>query len=426
MMDWTGIRRWILGASVFCLASLAQAAQLPGMDFNTWLAEFRQEAGARGISEATLAALTGLQPLDRVVELDRRQPEFVDTFLNYMAQRINDKRIRKGREAMKVHRDLLRRLHDQYGVPPQYLLAFWGMETSYGANTGGHPVLAALATLAWDTRRASFFRNELMEALAIIDAGHVTPDAMRGSWAGALGQMQFMPSTFNGYAVDADGDGRKDLWGNLPDAFASAANYLGRLGWKANETWGREVRLPENFDWGQARLGNRKPVNAWAALGVRRADGKPLPRSTQEGAIVLPQGYRGPAFLVYDNFERIFAWNRSLNYALAVGHLADRLAGGGTLVAGKGVDNRRLSRSQAMDIQNRLVQEGLYEGNLDGILGSRTRLAIQSYQHQSGLPEDGHPSVALLEHMNASAHGRMVKATASGSSAPVADHAHSL
>lgn len=396
-----------------------------GEDFPTWLAGLRQEALGRGISEATLsAALDGLRPIERVVELDRRQPEFVDTFLNYLDQRVNDKRIGKGRAQLRAHRDLLHRVRAEYGVPPQYLLAFWGMETNYGANQGGHPVIAALATLAYDTRRGGFFRDELLEALAIVDEGHIGVDRMRGSWAGAMGQMQFMPSTFNGYAVDADGDGRKDLWGTLPDAFASAANYLGRLGWKANETWGREVRLPEDFDWRQARLGNKKTVNAWAALGVTRADGKPLPKSIQEGAIVLPQGYRGPAFLVYDNFERIFTWNRSLNYALAVGHLADRLVGGTRLNAIKGVDNRRLSRAQAMEIQEQLIGQGLYEGGLDGILGSRTRAAIQTYQQQAGLPADGYPSVGLLEHMQANGPGRVLKAAAPA--APPPDHARSL
>lgn len=410
---WTGVGAW--------------ADEPAAEDFSAWLAGLRQEALSRGISEPTLqSALDGLRPIERVVELDRRQPEFVDTFLNYLGQRVNDKRITKGRAQLRAHRDLLRRVRMEYGVPPQYLLAFWGMETNYGATLGGHPVIAALATLAYDTRRGGFFRNELLEALAIVDAGHIGVDRMRGSWAGAMGQMQFMPSTFNDYAVDADGDGRKDLWGTLPDAFASAANYLGQLGWKVNETWGREVRLPEDFDWRQARLGNKKTVNAWAALGVTRADGKPLPKSIQEGAIVLPQGYRGPAFLVYDNFERIFTWNRSLNYALAVGHLADRLVGGTQLSAVKGADNRRLSRVQALEIQEQLISQGLYEGSRDGILGSRTRAAIQAYQQQAGLPADGYPSVALLEHMQASGQGRVIKAATQAPQSGVTDNARSL
>lgn len=415
---------WLLSLLV-CSAAWAEEA-VP-RDFFAWLAGVRQEALGRGLSPTTLdAALVGLRPIERVVNLDRRQPEFVDTFLNYLQQRVNDKRVAQGRARMRAHRDLLRRVQAQYGVPPQYLLAFWGMESNYGANQGAHPVIAALATLAYDTRRGEFFRTELLEALAILDAGHIGVDRMVGSWAGAMGQMQFMPSTFNNYAVDEDGDGRIDLWGSLPDAFASAANYLAQLGWKFNETWGREVRLPEDFDWSQARLGNRKPVNAWAAQGVTRADGKPLPKSTQEGAIILPQGYRGPAFLVYDNFERIFTWNRSLNYALAVGHLADRLVGGDRLVATKGVDNRRLSRDQALEIQDLLISQGLYEGSRDGILGSRTRSAIQTYQQQAGLPEDGYPSVALLEHMQRNGHGRVIK-TATPAPKPAApDHARSM
>lgn len=396
-------------------------------DFHVWLAGVRQEAQARGMSETTLnAALEGLRPVERVVQLDRRQPEFVDTFLNYLGQRVNDQRVAQGRARLRAHHELLRKVQAEYGVPPQYLLAFWGMETNFGATLGSFPVIHVLATLAYDNRRGGFFRNELLEALAIIDAGHVGVDQMVGSWAGAMGQMQFMPSTFNHYAVDADGDGRIDLWGSLPDALASAANYLNQLGWKVSETWGREVRLPDNFDWSQARLGNRKTVNAWSDLGVTRADGYPLPNSTQEGAIVLPQGYRGPAFLVYNNFERIFTWNRSLNYALAVGHLADRLVGGTRLNQAKGVDNRRLSRAQALEIQDLLINQGLYEGSRDGILGSRTRAAIQAYQQQTGLPEDGYPSVALLEHMHANVHGRVLKATVPAPNPTTPDHARSM
>ncbi len=396
-----------------------------GEDFQSWLVDLRQDALSRGISEATLeTSLKDLQPVERVVELDRRQPEFVDTFLNYLDRRVNDKRIRAGRERLAAHRALLRDIQSEYGIPPQYLVAFWGLETNYGATMGHHPVLAALATLAFEGRRGEFFRNELLEALAILDAGHISAEAMQGSWAGAMGQMQFMPSTFRAYAVDADGDGRKDLWNGLPDALASAANYLSSLGWKNGEMWGREVRLPAGFDWSEARMDNRKTVKDWAALGVRRADGRPLPRSDLEGAILLPQGYDGPAFLVYDNFLRIFTWNRSVNYALAVGLLADRLLGGPDLQTRRGMDNRRLSRDQALEIQLVLSREGLYDGALDGMLGSRTRAAIQTYQQRNDLPADGHPSPRLLEHMQSQ--GRVIKTGAAAQPAEGAEPARHM
>lgn len=411
------------GLALFALP--AWSAADTGEDFRAWLAGLRQDVLARGISETTLEiALRDLQPVERVVELDRRQPEFVDTFVSYLDRRVNDQRIRAGRERLRAHRDLLRGIQTQYGIPPQYLVAFWGLETNYGATLGGHPTLAALATLAFEGRRGDFFRNELLEALAILEAGHIPPEAMVGSWAGALGQMQFMPSTFRAYAVDADGDGRKDLWNSLPDALASAANYLAGLGWKNGEVWGREVRLPKDFDWREARLDNTKSVKDWAALGVRRADGRPLPRSDQEGAILLPQGYAGPAFLVYDNFRRIFAWNRSANYALAVGLLADRLVGGADLQARRGMDQRRLSREQALEIQQVLNREGLYDGALDGMLGSRTRAAIQAYQQRNHLPADGYPSPALLEHMQAQ--GRVIKTGAAARAADGPDPARPM
>lgn len=411
----------IKGLLAICLAMVAggQAWAEDSVDeFPAWLADFRKEAQERGISQATLdQALNDLQPVERVVELDRRQPEFVDTFLNYLNKRVSETRIRDGRELLHTHLGLLREIESKYGVPAQYLVAFWGLETNYGTFLGDHPTIAALATLAFEGRRGEFFRGELLEALRILDAGHISVERMNGSWAGAMGQMQFMPSTFQAYAVDGDGDGRKDLWNSLPDAFASAANYLSQLGWNSGEIWGRQVRLPEHFDWNLARLGVRKSVNDWAALGVRRADGRALPRSSLEGAIVLPQGYAGPAFLVYNNFRRMMGWNRSINYALAVGHLADRLQGAASLRTSSGVDNRRLTRDQAMEIQALLNQKGLYHGNLDGILGSRTRSAIQDYQKHVGLPADGYPSLGLLEHMR-NREQRVIKSANSANSTP--------
>jgi membrane-bound lytic murein transglycosylase B len=381
-------------------AAANPSSALPAAPFPAWLAEFRLEAQAQGISQATLdAALGDVQPLLQVLELDRRQPEFVDTFRNYLDKRVSPQRLERGMAALTDLKPLLDEVEAKYGVPASILVAFWGLETNYGGFLGNHAIPAALATLAFDTRRSDFFRRELLQALRLIDAGHVTAENMKGSWAGAMGQVQFMPSTYMHYAVDGDGDGRKDLWNSLPDAFHSAAHYLRDIGWQAGQTWGREVRLPADFDSEQAGQKVKRRVRDWAALGVTKADGSPLPTSTLTGAIVLPQGHAGPAFLVYRNFEVIMAWNRSLNYALAVGHLADRFLGLPGVQGGSDADNRPLSREQVMEIQRLLASQGLDVGEADGLPGRQTRQAIRDWQKSAGLPADGYASVGLLEQL---------------------------
>lgn len=387
------------GLVIVCLAlAPAHAADKP--DFASWLADFRQEALAQGISPATLdAALDQAQPIAKVLELDQRQPEFVDTFWNYLDARINARQLKQGRDKLWAHRKLLNPIQRRHGVPASLLVAIWGLETKYGAHMGGFPIPAALATLAHDGRRAGFFRAELLNALRIIQEDHISAAGMKGSWAGAMGQMQFMPSTFLGHAADADGDGRKDIWRSLPDALDSGARYLSSLGWRKDELWGRQVRLPEGFDYGQAMLALKKPVSEWAALGVTLPDGKPLPRSDLPGAILLPQGYAGPAFLVYRNFEVIMAWNRSVNYALSVALLADQLQGQAPPRLGRDADNRRLSRDQVVQMQHLLAGRGFQTGDPDGVPGSRTREAIRAYQQSAGLPVDGYASATLLEQL---------------------------
>ena len=396
------LRKSRIFSFLFCLlAALSLEAKAePTGDFQTWLHGVRQEALGRGVSQPILdAALGGIEPIPKVLELDQRQPEFVDTFLNYLDRRVTPERVEEGRKLMRQHGKLLSRLSRKYDIPANMLVAFWGLETHYGKFLGSHPVPAALATLAYDDRRGEFFRRQLLDALDILQAGHIAPEDMKGSWAGAMGQLQFMPSTFQAYAVDGDGDGRKDLWNTLPDAFASAANYLHQLGWHGGERWGREVRLPRGFDWGLANLNTRKPVSAWRALGVTQANGKALPKADISGAILLPQGHAGPAFLVYRNYDTILIWNRSYNYALAVGHLADRLIGQPELQTGRDADNRPIPREEAQTLQQQLILLGLYPGEADGMLGSRTKAAIRGYQRQAGLPVDGHPSMELLEHL---------------------------
>ncbi len=309
-----------LTAIVMLMPAYSSAA-----NFAEWLTELRAEAISRGISEATLnAAFEGVQPIPRVIELDRNQPEFKKTFNQYLKMTVSEWRIKKGRKMLQQHRELLEDVSRQYGVQPRFLAAIWGMETNYGKHTGGFSVIASLATLAHDTRRSSFFRKELLHALTIIDEGHISAKDMNGSWAGAMGQLQFMPSTFTGYAVDADKDGRKDIWNTLPDIFASAASYLAK-NWQPNRIWGREVQLPPDFDYSIAGLKTKMDLSEWQSLGVRRINGDALPEVVIDASLIMPSGDSGPAFLVYENFRAIYRWNRSYLYSLAVCRLSDIL-----------------------------------------------------------------------------------------------------
>ena len=295
-------------------------------DFATWLQTLHSEARQQGIRARTLdAALAGLQPIPRVIELDRRQPEFTMTLTEYLQRVVTPQRIEHGQRLFKTHRALLNEIGSAYKVQPRFIAALWGLETSYGRITGGFSAIGALATLAYDGRRSKYFRRELLNALWILDQGHIAPQAMQGSWAGAMGQNQFMPSSFRQYAVDYDGDGRKDIWTTLPDVFASTANYLARAGWRGHQTWGRQVQLPPALDGKLLGLDIQKPLPAWQALGIRRIDGRDLPQQPLQASLLQPGGGDGPAFLVYHNFRAILRWNRSNYFALAVGKLADAL-----------------------------------------------------------------------------------------------------
>jgi membrane-bound lytic murein transglycosylase B len=376
----------------------AQPAQPAPTAFDSWLADFRREAEAQGISRATLdAALAGIEPAERVVALDRGQPEFLQTFTDYLGRRVTAERVEQGRALLQEHAALLDAVEQQHGVPKSVLVAFWGLETHYGSVKGSLNIPASLATLAYDGRRSAFFRSQLLDALRIIDAGHVSAADMTGSWAGAMGHMQFMPSTFRAHAVDGDGDGRIDLWQSLPDAMHSAANYLKRAGWRADEPVAIEVRLPDGFDWRRAGAAQRLPVAEWAAQGVQTADGSALPDAAGQAAVVLPQGWQGPAFMVFDNFDVVMQWNRSQNYALAVAQLARQVAGGGGLVgqAGAGV----LSTAQLKALQQALNEMGFDAGPPDGLLGPRTQTAIRQYQVMHQLPVDGYPAPSVLAHV---------------------------
>lgn len=311
------------------LAGVGAMAQETGVEsFAQWREGVRSEALGLGISAQTFdRAFAGIEPIPRIIELDRSQPETTITFAQYLERVVPDSRVAKGRELLAAHQDILAPIGREYGVPPRFIVALWGIETNFGQYLGGFPVIGALATLAHDGRRSDYFRQELLHALRILEDGHIVPEAMVGSWAGAMGQSQFMPSSFVRYAVDHDGDGRRDIWTTQADVFASAANYLVQAGWRTGETWGRQVRLPAGFDPALAGLETTKTIADWQALGLRRADGGDLPRADISGSVVTPGGEEGPAYLVYDNYRTIMRWNRSFYFATAVGTLADRIGG---------------------------------------------------------------------------------------------------
>jgi len=317
-------RRLALTAPLLVLTTQAHAAT---QSFDAFLDGVRSDARRAGVSASTLQrALTGIRPNDRVLELDRRQPEFTQTWEQYRDARLSQTRIDAGRRAFADNRATLDAVQARFRVPARVVVAIWGLETNYGGFTGNFSVVESLATLAWDGRRSAYFRNELLAALKILDAGHVAPDRMRGSWAGAMGHPQFMPSNFDRLAVDMDGDGRRDIWDNRADALGSIANYLARSGWREEELWGREVVLPAGFNPEDARRENTRPLREWSRMGVRRPDGSALPTADFDAAIILPGGAGGQAFAVYPNFNVIRRYNPSNFYALAVGMLSDRVS----------------------------------------------------------------------------------------------------
>jgi len=323
----------VLGFGVLLAAATSNFAVAAEQDFATWLKGLRSEAAQKGIRAQTLdRALTGLQPIPRVIELDRKQPEFTLTFDQYISRVVPQSRVDTGKARLRENRELLTEISQKYGVQPRFIVAFWGIESDFGRLDGGFSVVQSLATLAYDGRRSSFFRAELIRALRIVDQGHIAADNMRGSWAGAMGHFQFMPSTFESFAVDYDGDGKRDIWTNKKDAFASAANYLSRSGWKGDQTWGRQVNLPSGFDKSLVGLDTKKPLEDWSRLGVTRSDGGPLPTARADvlGSLVVADNKNGagPAFLIYDNYRVTLKWNRSTFFAVAVGTLAERIGDG--------------------------------------------------------------------------------------------------
>lgn len=314
---------------ILCSSASWSLAQSPSSDhrFQLWLDGLKEEALSQGISATTLeAALNNISPLARVIELDRSQPEVKWTLEEYLSKLVTEARIQSGKEHLAKHRELLEQAESNYGVPASVLTALWGIESDFGRLPGRFPVIASVATLAYEGRRGSYFRKELLLALRILDQGHITPEEMTGSWAGAMGHFQFMPSTFVDYALDADGDGKKDIWNNLPDAVASAANYLASMGWKSGLPWGLEVSLPKKFDPSLLGQEARRPMAAWRSLGVRGREGEALKADWDgEAWLVAPQWPKGKAFLVNRNYRALYRWNPSHSFAIAVGILSDKI-----------------------------------------------------------------------------------------------------
>lgn len=375
-------------------AEQTDTAQAAG--WQSCLQDLRGKALAEDIAAGTVDdVLARVEQLPRVISADRSQPEFTETFADYYRKRVTDFRVEKGRELLATHAHLLQRIQSATGVPPHYLVAFWGLETNFGTYFGKLSIPSALTTLACDTRRSAMFTRELFALMRIIEAGDMAYDDLIGSWAGAIGHMQFMPSTFLSYAVDADGDGRKNLIGSIEDALLSGATYLANAGWQAGFRWGREVVLPQGFDYALSGLDQARALSDWRALGIKDAFGRPIPSINLDASLLVPIGHSGPTFLVYPNFHVIMEWNRSQSYALAVGRLADRIAGAGRL--NQPLPNISLSTQAITELQRGLNALGYAAGKPDGVLGPATRKAIRAYQQTNDLLADGFPNDMLMQ-----------------------------
>ena len=371
--------------------------------------DIRQRAASLGLSaktvETAFAALTG-DP--EVLQLSRRQPEFDITPWDYLARLVSETRIVNGREKLAAENQTLLDVEAVLGVDRHVVLAIWGVESNFGTRMGDRSIVRSLATLAAvDERRGAFWRGELIAALRILERGDTTADRLVGSWAGAMGHTQFIPSTYAAHAMDFDGDGRRDIWSSVADALGSTARYLKVSGWQPDRPWGFEVVLPATFDYGEAAPGNEKTFAAWAALGVKPAgDGtnwawaqaKRLPGPAPL-RLLLPAGAQGPAFLVTQNFNAVLRYNQSISYALAVCHLADRLAGGGPVLGSWPLDDPPLPRADREELQRLLAGLGHDIGDVDGMIGRRTQAAIRAYQRRAGVPADGYASARLLERL---------------------------
>lgn len=381
-------------------ASMAQAAGCrSNQPFGAWIEEFTRDALAAGISRQTLASAQPYFIYDQsIVNRDRGQGVFAQSFLQFSDRMAATYRIQKAGQLIQQHAAVFDRIEKEFGVPAQPILAFWGLETDFGANIGDLPTIRSLVSLGFDCRRSEMFQKELLSALKVIQRGDLQPDEMRGPWAGELGQLQFLPSHYFDYAVDYDGDGRRDLLKSAADALGSAGNFLSKLGWKRGEPWLTEVRVPQNLPWDQADLSIQHPRSQWAKLGVTLANGQPLPTDDLKASLLLPMGRFGPAFLAYDNFQIFLKWNQSLVYSTTAAYLANRIAGAAPVQRGT-QQIASLDAKQLLELQKLLVARGFEPGKPDGKMGLDTKAAVKQAQIKLGLPADSYPNLELIERL---------------------------
>ena len=382
----------------FCLIFLTTNVFASSHLFEEFLDQVRKTATEQGVSKSTIdKAFFELTPRPSAIASDKAQAEFNQNFWHYVNKRVSKVRLNNGKDTLKKNASLLSKTSEKYGVPAYVIVAFLGLESNYGNYMGSESLIRSLATLAYDKRRSKFFTRELIAVLKLMDKKTIPFDAT-GSWAGAMGAVQFMPTNVIAYGVDANNDGKVDLWNEKADIYASAANFLNKLGWKKGEKWGREALIPKNFDYQLTGLNNEKTVNEWAALGVRRGNNSNLPKSNFKASLIVPMGHRGAAFLVYRNFDAIMGWNRSILYALSVAYLSDRLNGNAKLSA-KTIDEPLLGKEDIMQIQNTLNLLGYDTGTPDGMAGSKTRKATRQFQSDIGLTADGYVGYELFQQL---------------------------
>ena len=381
-----------------CLVFLTTSVFANSQSFEDFLNQVRKTATEQGVSKATIdKAFFGLTPNLDILKSDSAQAEFNQNFWHYVNKRVSQVRLNNGNDTLKQNASLLNKTSQKYGVPAYVLVAFIGLESNYGNYMGNENLVRSLATLAYDPRRSGFFTKEFIALLKLIDKNTIPLDA-KGSWAGAMGAVQFMPTNVIAYGVDANNDGKVNLWNDKEDIYASAANFLNKLGWEKGEKWGREASIPKNFDYRLTGLETKRTVNEWAALGVLRGNGSRLPKSNFKASLIVPMGHRGPAFLVYRNFDTILGWNRSILYALSVAYLSDRLNGNGKLTA-KSIDEPLLSKEDVLQIQNTLNILGYDTGTPDGMTGPKTRRATRMFQSDIGLVADGYVGYELFQQL---------------------------
>jgi lytic murein transglycosylase len=391
----------LLGLGLLASGGSGWTGQAWAQDFTACVAGLRADAAKKGVSNATLdRAFQGLTPDPKVLELQEAQPEFVTPVWDYLATLVDDERIADGRAMMRQWAPALAMAEQRFGVDRSIIAAVWGVETDFGRAKGTRPLVQSLATLSCSGRRQAAFRPELLATLLILERGDVRPDHLVGSWAGAFGHTQFMPSTFLKLAVDMDGDGRADIVDSVPDALGSTANFLRAKGWQEGGVWGFEVAVPAGLDLQQEGRRQKRPMRDWTTAGVTLADGRALPPDSMAG-LIAPAGLPGPAFLVTGNFDAVVAYNASVSYALAIVHLADRMRGGAPFAASWPTDDPGLSRAERRELQRRLQARGYDIGVPDGAVGEKTRRAIGDIQMKSGRPVDGRPGKTILEILRA-------------------------